>query len=176
MVLFCLACHDKATHTYPKSNFPMYCSTHKRQGMITFKPKSRRPRAYRPPRIIAKRSKCMICDLDFSVNTTCSRCQAVDNKAEKLVIKYLQQHLPSTGLSLNSGDHITVIKANYIGNTRIKLLDLEVLFNTNKIILLNFIFDINKPELLEDYLRKSLEVVKSSIEKKITKSEIIQVD
>ena len=118
----------------------------------------------------------MICDLDFSVNTTCSRCQAVDNKAEKLVIKYLQQHLPSTGLSLNSGDHITVIKANYIGNTRIKLLDLEVLFNTNKIILLNFIFDINKPELLEDYLRKSLEVVKSSIEKKITKSEIIQVD
>lgn len=171
MVLFCLVCNKrKATHTYPDSRFAMYCNKHKRPRMVRIESKHRHSRTSQNTF-----ESCMICNLNFSINTACARCRNVGNQAEKLVMKYIQTYLPATGLSLNEGDHITVITANYIGNAKIKLLDLETLFNTDKLVFANFIFDINQTEILEEYLSKALESLKESIEKKITKSEIVNI-
>lgn len=180
MVLFCVCCDKKAEYNYPNSVHPMYCEYHKRERMkkITLKPRPTRNSTQTPARssvqMHARRQKsCLICDLDFSTNELCSRCERVENKMEKLIIKYIQTHLPKTGLSLYQGDHNTVVTSNFMGDARTKLLDLESMFQTDKVLLVNFILDVNRPETFEDALAEGLEVVKFGICKKITKSEVI---
>lgn len=168
MGLFCPLCDDKAMFNYPRSIFPMYCEIHKRSSMVRIKP------VVRKRGTAEAKMTCLICDLDFDTSMICERCVPIQNKAEKLVLKYVTKNLDKN-LSLQTNDQYTVITSNFKGSVRHKLLDLEQTFGSTKIMLVNFNVDMNNLNDLEFSLSRSLCCLEECLLSEITKSKFINV-
>lgn len=172
-MLFCVLCDNKAEYNYSGSRFPMYCKDHKRERMIPVRMNIQRKKIFKSLSF-ASGTSCLICDLDFSTSHLCNKCSVLVNPAEKLALKYVMHNL-NREFNLFEEDHYNVITANFKGNPKVKLLDLEYTFQVDKVVLVNFNLDLNNINTLEQSLSTGLQCLEELIQGKITKSKLINV-
>jgi len=192
MGLFCVLCYKKARYNYVGSIHKMYCRNHKREGMVKIRTPSRKTSTIRKRTSQGTyqqgihQSGCLICDLDFTEYRFCDRCKPTINRSEKLVLKYVLNKLdrnlkfnpdsnPCSNSDSKEENRYTVVTANFTGSAKHKLLDLELTFNSDKILLVNFQFDINDIETLEYKLSEGLKCLEEYIKTPLTKSAFVNV-